>query len=75
MNFKKHHTSNSKKNNNHHQYFLISKKGYILKEHPVSNKTLELSNLPAQTRSLVYNDIKNDIKAIHNLIDSMYEEI
>ena len=73
MNFKKHHTSNLSKNNNH-QYFVISKTGYILKEHPVPNKTLELSNLPVQTRSLVCNDIKNDIKAIHNLIDSVYEE-
>lgn len=73
MNFKKHHTSNSNKNN-HHQYFVINKTGYVLKEHSVSNKTPELSNLPAQTRDLVYNDIKNDIKGIHNLIDSVYEE-
>lgn len=40
----------------------------------MSNKTPELSNLSAQTRSLVYNDIKNDIKGIHNLIDGVYEE-
>lgn len=73
MKIKKHHTSNSSKNSNY-QYFVINKTGYILKEHPVPNKTLELSNLPAQTRSLVYNDIKNDIKEIHNLIDSVYEE-
>ncbi len=73
MNFKKHHTSNSNKNNNH-QYFVINKTGYVLKEHSVSNKTPELSNLPAQTRDLVYNDIKNDIKGIHNLIDGVYEE-
>lgn len=70
MNFKKHNTSNSSKNNNH-QYFVISKTGYILKEHYVPNKTPELSNLPAQTISLVY---KNDIKEIHNLVDSVYEE-
>lgn len=73
MNFKKHHTSNSNKNNNH-QYFVINKTGYVLKEHSVSNETPELSNLPAQTRDLVYNDIKNDIKGIHNLIDGVYEE-
>ncbi len=73
MNLKKHHTSNSSRNNNH-QYFVINKTGYVLKEHSVSNKTPELSNLPAQTRDLVYNDIKNDIKGIHNLIDSVYEE-
>ena len=73
MNFKKHNTSNSSKNSNY-QYFVISKTGYILKEHPVPNKTPELSNLPASTRNIVYNDIKNDIKEIHNLIDSVYEE-
>lgn len=73
MDFKKRHISNSSKNSNY-QYFVINKTGYILKEHSVSDKTLELSNLPVRARNLVYNDIKNDIKGIHNLIDSVYEE-
>lgn len=60
MNFKKHNASNPSKNNNL-QYFVI-------------NKTPELSNLPAQTRKLVYNDIKNDIKEIHDLINNVCEE-
>ncbi len=80
MNFKKSKTTNfsynlSSSKNNNRQCFIINKTGYILKETPILNKSPAFSNLPSQIRDLVYNDIKNNIKEIYHLIDSVYEEI
>lgn len=79
MDFKKSKTTNFSYNsslgkNNNYQCFIINKTGYILKENLILNKSPAFSNLPTPTRDLVYNDIKNNIKEIHNLIDSVYEE-
>lgn len=77
MDFKKSKPTNfsdNSNNNSHCPRFIINKTGHILKENPILNKSPAFPNLPTQTRDLVYNDIKNDIKETHNLIDSVYEE-
>ena len=77
MNFKKYSTtnfSNSFSKSNDGKCFVINKTGYILKENPILNKSAKFSNFPAQTKDIIYNDIKNDIEEIHSLIDSVYEE-
>ncbi len=63
MNFKKYSTtnfSNSFSKSNDGECFVINKTGYILKESPILNKSAKFSNLPVQTKEIVYNDIKTE---------------